>query len=65
MVHDLSGSGEANGILKQRMLEKRLGLVADLFGVHAKTKHHGVLNLEYGEFAGEPVQESRGASAVL
>lgn len=40
------------------MQEKRLRLVVDLFGIHAQTKHDGALNLEYGEFTGEPVPKS-------
>src|SRR5208282_903548 len=58
---DLSGYWEVDRILQQRMLEKRLGLLVDLCGIHAQTKHHGALNLEYGKLAGEPFPESRGA----
>ena len=61
VARDLSGYWEVDGILQQRILEKHLGLVVDLFVIHAQIKHHGALNLEYGKLAGEPVPESRGA----
>src|SRR5208283_4397684 len=61
VARNLSGYWEADRILQQRMLKKRLGLVVDLFGIHAQADHHGALNLEDGKLAREPVPESRGA----
>jgi len=49
-----------DGIPQQRMLEKCLHVLVDLFGIHAQTEHDRAFNLEDGKLTGKPFPESRG-----